>query len=191
MDAFSIDRIAIGDDIELRRFTPEDVRIVFETVSRNRDHLETFMHWMTPDYSIESAAEFIERSTAATEKKESLGFGIFRGKDLLGSIGLMNFEWKARRAEIGYWIAKDEEGKGIVSRCCKALLDLSFGPLDMNRIEIRCAAKNTKSAAIPKRFGFTFEGRLRQVELRNDGLHDFLIFGLLKSEWNDSVHHKI
>jgi ribosomal-protein-serine acetyltransferase len=61
--------------------------------------------------------------------------------------------------------------------------------LGMNRIEIRCSAENIRSAAIPKRFGFTQEGRLRQRELRQERLHDFLIFGLLRSEWESKGIH--
>jgi len=144
------------------------------------------MHWMVPGYSIESAREFIETSSAVAERKESLGFGIFVGDELIGSIGFVTFDWNSRRTEIGYWIAKDHEGKGIVSKCCGALIRLAFDELDMNRIEVRCAAGNTRSSAIPKRFGFSLEGRLRQSELRNGELHDFLIFGLLRSEWQDS-----
>ncbi len=183
MDAFSLDRVLKVDEFELRRFCRSDAETVFETVVRNREHLQPFMHWMVPEYSIDSAREFIESSTAAADNRESLGFGIFLDKELLGSIGFVNFDWKARRTEIGYWIAKDREGTGIVSRSCVALIDLAFRELEMNRIEIRCAAKNTRSAAIPKKFGFTLEGCLRQAELRNGELHDFLIFGLLRTEW--------
>ena len=59
-----------------------------------------------------------------------------------------------------------------------------FDDLAFNRIEIRCSAENLRSAAIPQRFGFKLEGHLRQAEMRNGKLHDFLIYGLLASEWS-------
>lgn len=183
MDAFEIDRIPIFDEIELRRFRDTDAGQIAETVLRNSAHLVPFMDWMTPDYSIESAKNFIVDSTESAKRKESLGFGIFRRDDLLGSIGFVNFDWMARRTEIGYWIDQTEEGRGIVSRCCETLIRVAFDDLDLNRIEIRCSNRNKRSSAIPMRFGFTLEGCLRQSEFRGGQLHDFVIFGLLRSEW--------
>jgi ribosomal-protein-serine acetyltransferase len=95
----------------------------------------------------------------------------------------VKFSWHARRTELGYWIAQNEEGKGTISKACKLLIDYAFAELDLNRIEIRCSVENTRSAAIPERLGFTLEGVLRQSHMRNGRLHDFSIYGLLRSEW--------
>ena len=71
-----------------------------------------FMHWMVPDYSLDMAREFIERSNSAAHANESLGFGIFRGPSLIGSIGFVHFDWKAKKTEIGYWIDRASREKG-------------------------------------------------------------------------------
>lgn len=170
--------------ITLRTFCVSDADIVYDVVDRNRDHLQTFMHWMTPDYSRGSAKEFIGRAVVRKEAEQGLGYGIFHDDRLTGSIGFVLFDWNARKTEIGYWIDKSEEGKGIVSAACKVLIDYAFGELGMNRIEIRCSAENRRSAAIPERFGFKKEGVLRQSEFRNGHLHDFVVYGLLADEWN-------
>jgi len=172
----------IDDDIRLRTFADGDAEVVFQTALRNRDHLIEFMHWMTPDYSISSAEEFIARSIKAVAAKSSLGFGIFRGQHFIGSIGFVQFDWAARKTEIGYWIDKLEEGKGIVTRSCERLIRYAFEDLNLNRIEIRCSTENVRSAAIPERLGFRKEGLLRQVELRNGRLHDFNVYGLLADD---------
>ena len=173
----------IGDGLVLRRFQPSDAEGVFETVRNNVDHLE-FMHWITPDYSLVMAREFIERSTNAARDKKSLSLGLFAGSRFIGSIGFTGFEINARRTEIGYWIDKAYEGRGIVMEACTRLIDYAFDQLGMNRVEIRCSAENARSAAIPERLGFKQEARLRQQEYRMGKLHDFLVFGLLRSEWD-------
>lgn len=173
----------VEDQIELREFLPEDAEAVFDAVSSNFHHLQPFMLWATPDYSLESAKTFIAQSLRQRAERESLGLGIFRGDRLIGAIGFVNFDWQAMRAEIGYWISQDEEGKGIISSACRTLIDFAFNELDLNRIEIRCSAENARSAAVPKRLGFQKEGHLRQSEFRNGRLHDFEIYGLLASEW--------
>ena len=171
------------DGITLRTFNDSDADAVFAAVSRNLEHLRPFMHWAVPDYSAESAKEFIRASIASTTDGSHLGLGIFKDGNFIGSIGYVKLDWTSRKTEIGYWIDKAEEGKGIISEACRVLIDYAFGDLGMNRIEIRCSAENRRSAAIPELFGFKKEGVLRQSEFRNGRLHDFVIYGLLADEW--------
>ena len=188
MDTWAVKSFQLDDEVILRRFIPEDAGKVFETVCRNAEHLTEFMHWMVPDYSLKMAEVFIDRSTIAANIKESLGYGFFRNDRLIGSIGFVHFDWKSRKTEIGYWIDRAEQGKGLVSKASKLLIEVAFNDFDMNRIEIRCSTLNERSAAIPRRFGFKEEGRLRQAEFRNGTLHDFFVFGLLRSEWEANNH---
>jgi ribosomal-protein-serine acetyltransferase len=172
----------IDDDIHLRRVQPEDAQAIRDTVQRNVDHLY-LMEWIKPDNSVDMATEFIERSTKAAEAGESLGFGIYRNGHYIGAIGFASFDPAARRTEIGYWIDQNEERKGIITKACRRLIDFAFNELQMNKIDLRCAAENIRSAAVAKRLGFKEEGRIRQAELRQGKLHDFLWFGLLREEW--------
>jgi ribosomal-protein-serine acetyltransferase len=172
----------LDDEIVLRAWREDDIEIALNAVLRNRDHLQAFMHWMTPDYSIDHSKKFLTDAIANTRERKSLGLGMFRGGELIGSIGFVEFDWRSRRTEIGYWIDRAEEGKGIVTRACRLLIEYAFDDLDMNRIEIRCSAENVRSAAVPERLGFTKEGFLRQAEFRNGKFHDFFVFGLLAED---------
>jgi ribosomal-protein-serine acetyltransferase len=177
----------LDDGSVLREFSESDVDAVYETVLANRQHLQTFMHWMRPEYSRQDATDFINQSIRNREERKGLGFGIFRKNRFLGSIGFVSFDWAARKTEIGYWISKDEEGKGIISNSTRLLIEFAFSELGLNRIEIRCSAENQRSSAVPKRFGFTKEGHLREAEFRNGKLHDFELYGLLAAEWKSIV----
>lgn len=172
----------VDDDISLRAWTEHDVDIAFEIVLRNREHLQTYMQWMTPDYSIESAKKFITDGIAHRLEKKTLGLALFRGDRLIGSTGFNRLDWPARVCEIGYWIDRDEEGKGIISRACRTMIDYAFQRLEMNRVEIRCSTENLRSTAVPERLGFTKEGVLRQAEVLNGRAHDFCIYGLLAED---------
>lgn len=183
LDAGVMVSFKVDSEVRLREFTLEDARAVFDAVIANRDHLSPFMHWMTPGYSIDSAKAFIEQSIEKRAARKSLSLGIFRGEQFIGSIGFVYFDWVAGKAEIGYWISADEEGKGIVTASARLLIGFAFRELELNRIEIRCSSENRRSAAIPERLGFTREGLLRMAEFRNGRLHDFEIYGLLASEW--------
>ena len=182
MDFELINSLVVDQEIALRNFDETDVARVYDLVKRNREHLREFMHWMTTDYSIESAREFINNANEAIAQCKALSLGIFRKDTLIGGIGFVLFDWKSRKTEIGYWIDKAEEGRGIITRSTVALIEYAFDKLKLNRVEIRCSAENRRSAAIPERLGFVREGRLRQAEYRNGRLHDFYVFGLLADD---------
>ena len=172
----------IDSELTLRTFTAGDADEIFATATQNRDHLQPFMRWMKPDFSLDSSKEFIARSSLGSEERKSLGFGIFRNKKLIGTIGFVYFDWEAHKTEIGYWLVKSEVGKGVVSAVCKTLFRYAFDELGLNRIEIRCSVENLRSAHVPERLGFTKEGVLRQAELLHGRLHDFNIYGLLAQD---------
>ena len=176
-------KFQVNDDFQLRQFEKTDADAVFKTVQENCERLKAFMHWMTDDYSIDHVHAFIDDAESSVKKRESCGFGIFRGIEVKGAIGFVNFDWTSRRTELGYWISRDEEGKGLVTRASKILISHAICEWNMNRIEIRCATMNTRSSAVPKRLGFTLEGTLRQFAFRNGQMHDFYVFGLLSHEW--------
>ena len=90
--------------------------------------------------------------------------------------------------EIGYWTDGEKTGRGIATEASAALTRVGMEVMGARRTEIHCAPDNAASAAIPRRLGYSFEGRLRQREPRHDGtLRDTSVFCLLASEYADSV----
>lgn len=176
----------LNHDVLVRQWQPGDADAIYAAVSQNYEHLREFMHWAKPDYSIDDARQFLEASVASAVEGRSLGFGIFRGADVIGSIGFVKFDHKVRCTEIGYWIAGSEQGRGIITQACRALVEHAFEVMNMNRIEIRCAVENVRSSAVAERLGFTKEGTLRQSEIRNGRLLDFNIYGLLAKDWQNT-----
>jgi ribosomal-protein-serine acetyltransferase len=172
----------VGNGITLRAWTEADIPIAYDIVMRERDQLRTFMRWMTDDYSFQDSEKFISAAIEKRKERNNLGLGVFRGDELIGSIGFVHFDWESRTTEIGYWIAKSEEGKGIVTAATKRLIEYTFYELNFNRIEIRCSVENKRSAAVPIRLGFQLEGTLRQAEIIHDRLHDFHIYALLAED---------
>ena len=75
-------------------------------------------------------------------------------------------------------------GKGHVTDAVRLLTGLAFEQLGANRVFIRCAERNEKSAAVARRAGFQFEGRQRNgIKDAHDNLHDVLCFSMIPEEW--------
>ncbi len=175
--------LKVRGDIELRSIDEKDAAEILEIVTRNYEHLRPFLHWVTSDYSLESAQEFVRQTQKAVAENTGQTFGIFYQEKIVGVISFVKFNWKSRRAEIGYWIDKNYEGKGIVTESCETLVNYAFEELNMNRIEIQCATENTRSRQIPERLNFKLDGVLRQFLWRHTRFFDMAVYSMLMEEW--------
>jgi len=160
----------------------KDDEQLFMLVDSCREYLRQWLPWVDGNVNVEKSREFIEAS-----KKQffsDLGFqaGIWYKDTLTGIIGFHGIDWQNRKASIGYWLHSDYQGKGIMTRACKALVDYGFEEMNLNRIEIRCAEQNFKSRAIPERLGFTREGNVRQAEWLYDHFVNHIIYSKLISD---------
>jgi ribosomal-protein-serine acetyltransferase len=101
----------------------------------------------------------------------------------VGRIGIYYIDLQNRTGTIGYWVDRDFQGRGIASKACAALLPFGFEKLNLNRIEIKCSAQNTKSQAIPERLNFVKEAVLKQAEYINNAFNDLYLYAMVKEDW--------
>lgn len=176
-------RIPLGGALELRALEPEQAEVIFAVVAANRDHLGRWLPWVSSTREPADTRAFLHQVAGNRARGQTAAYGIWAQEELAGLIGLHDIDSSNGSAQIGYWIAARFEGQGMITRAVRALLELAFGPLGLERIEIRCAAGNLRSQAIPMRLGFTFEGTLRRAQWLNGARVDLRIYGLLREEW--------
>jgi ribosomal-protein-serine acetyltransferase len=177
--------IIVRNGLELRRRTEADAEAVFQSIDRNREYLKQWLPWLDDSKTVEDLRKYIQNDIAEFEKKEGCDFGIWYEGQWIGGIGFSSFGTKDRKTSIGYWLSEDFQGKGIMTDCVRALVNYGFEHLNLNRIVIRAAARNTKSRAIPERLGFKEEGILRQSEWLYDHFVDLVMYSLLREEWSE------
>ncbi|CAM4458361.1 RimJ/RimL family protein N-acetyltransferase [Paenibacillus endophyticus] len=101
--------------------------------------------------------------------------------ELVGSSGLHRIDWEARKFEIGYWVRTSCSGMGYISEAVEAITGFAIQELAANRIEIRCDARNIRSAKVAERSGYTREGILRKEKAAVDGsLRDTMVFAKVR-----------
>ena len=175
--------LSAGDDVELDLLDEAQAEELFALVNANRTHLREWLPWLDQNTEVEHTRTFIRATRKQHEERNGFTCGIrFQGQ-LVGVVGLHAIDWANRKTSIGYWLTRYHQGRGIVTRACRALLPHLFGELGMNCVEIGCAPGNAKSAAIPERLGFTREGLLRQREWLYDHFVDHAVYSLLAAEW--------
>jgi len=175
--------ILIDDELLMRSFQPEDAAELFRAVDASRQHLRPWLNWVDPTTKPEHSQQFIQQSLQQLNNQEAIALGIFSGRQIIGSVGMHNWDHKLRKAMLGYWIDKEHEGKGIIHKCMHRFINFLFEKTDLNKLEIHFVPLNTRSAVVAGKLGFKTEGILRQSHLRNGMLEDMVITGLLKPEW--------
>lgn len=116
---------------------------------------------------------------------EDWTFGIFdiHGTRVLGGAGL-HPRGTTDRVELGYWLRTDSTGRGFAFEAAHALCAAAFGHSDVARIDILCDVENRRSAAIPRRLGFSVTEGFRQgVVTSRATSRDTQRWTLLRSEF--------
>ncbi|MFD1810699.1 GNAT family N-acetyltransferase [Rhodococcus gannanensis] len=104
------------------------------------------------------------------------------GGPVLGMIGLGALD--ASAAEVGFWLAPESRGHGILTRALNMVCDFGFrqDTLALGRIEWRAFVGNTASAGVARRVGFRFEGTARSGGVQRGSRRDMWIAALLPDD---------
>lgn len=173
----------IDENLRLALPEPRHADEIVRLVQLNMEHLKPWMPWAVDDYSDEHARQWIRRTLDEFAKDGRFNALILLDEKMIGTIGFHDLDTANRHAAIGYWVDKGYEGRGIITRCCRVLIDYLFDTMKLNRVQINCSVENGRSRAIPERLGFTLEGVLRQMELVDGRFGDWAVYGLLREEW--------
>jgi len=104
---------------------------------------------------------------------------------LVGGIGLKfndPEEVHGRTVELGYWLAKDRWGKGVVSAVVPRFVEWVWLALPgINRMEAQVYGGNERSAGVLVRAGFELEGKLRGKVWKDGEVKDLWMYGLVRA----------
>jgi ribosomal-protein-serine acetyltransferase len=175
----------VDGEIELRALDEPDAETLFVLTDRNRDHLRAWLPWVDGTRTVHDTQAFIR--TAREQEREGDGFqaGIWYRGELAGVVGYHRIDWPRRRVALGYWLGQAFEGRGIMTRACRALVDHAVRELSLERVEIRAATENLRSRAIPLRLGFDEDGVVRRAEWLYDHFVDHVVYGMPRARWSE------
>lgn len=167
----------------IRSFTLDDLDELAAVVQANHEHLSPWLPWVGSIHAAEDERMYVQMGMDKELHNNGFEAGIYWHGRLVGSIGMHYVAPETRATELGYWLSADSTGHGLMTMCVRAVLAYCFDTLQLNRVEIRAAAGNLRSKAVPERLGFRLEGVLRQAHALYGTLHDLAIYGLLAEEW--------
>jgi ribosomal-protein-serine acetyltransferase len=172
----------LSDRVRLRLLEERDAPAFYGVIERNRDYLAQWMPW-APGQTEEGTLQFIRSTRSQLAESNGLNTAIEVDGDLGGMVGMVRLDKRNHSTELGYWLAEEHQGQGIMTAGVRAYLDYAFGSLGLRRVAIGAGTENRRSRAIPERLGFTYEGTLRQAEALGERSHDVAFYSMLADEW--------
>lgn len=176
-------KMEVDETISLEFLEEIHAESLLNLVNNNRAYLREWLPWVDHMQSVTDFIRYIRDTKKRVAEKTDFGYAIIIDNNIVGRIGLYHINHQNKIGEIGYWLADGWQGRGIVTKCCAAIINHGFTQLGLNRIEIKCGVGNDKSRAIPEKLSFKQEGILRQAEMLNGKYIDLYIYALLKEEW--------
>ncbi|GAB2783941.1 GNAT family N-acetyltransferase [Streptomyces daliensis] len=151
---------------------PEIPRWIPVPVPYEREHAEEFVLGVSPD---------------GWQSDTMYNFGVFtRDGAFVGSMGLVRLgllRTPDRQAELGFWTAREQRGKGYTMEAARAVIDWAFAGLGVERLEWVAQVGNEGSLAVALRLGFVLEGVQRARIAHRGTRRDARVAALLPTDW--------
>ena len=117
----------------------------------------------------------------SSDPKDTLAYAIDIDGTAVGSIGAFRQgNIHCRTAELGYYLAEEYWGRGIMTEAVKLLCEKVFAETDILRIFAEPFAYNIGSRHVLEKAGFQFEGIMRSNAVKNGQILDMALYGLTR-----------
>lgn len=176
-----MEHIRIDDKLRLELLKPSMASVIFESIDKDREYLQKWLPFVEHTKQLSDTEAFISGVTAKNNKRDKI-FSIWYKEEFAGLIGFKDTDWVNRKTEIGYWLVKNMQGKGLITKSIGKLIRYAFQKQKLNRIQIKVAESNKQSEAIPIKLGFRLEGTEREGELHLNQYFNLKVYSLLRSE---------
>jgi ribosomal-protein-alanine N-acetyltransferase len=163
--------------------------------TRESDIEDLFRVYSDPEvtryYNLDTLTDLEQARQIIRRRQEALSRGHIRwalclkeDDRYIGSCGLPFSLEYWRVAELGYELARDLWGRGLMTEAVPAVCRYAFDALGMQRVEAQVMPGNGASIRVLEKCGFRCEGLLRGRGFWKEQSHDLLMFGLLREDSN-------
>jgi RimJ/RimL family protein N-acetyltransferase len=172
----------------IRCYNPADAPLLENSVTESLNHLLPWMPWAAVEPEpLDAKIERLRNFRARFDLGQDFTYGIFTPTQdrLIGGAGL-HTRIGPDALEIGYWLHKDFTNQGYATETAAALTRVGFEIHKVGRIEIHCAGTNLRSAAVPRKLGYTLDATLQKRGFHNGQPTSGLLWSLFIEDYPKS-----
>lgn len=164
---------------KIRKWKLSDAKELAAAVS-NKKVQDNLRDGLPYPYTEQDGKDYISVMLSANEN-ETFAFAITADDKVVGSIGVFRQEnIHKQTAELGYYIAEEYWGRGIMTEAVKQICAYVFDRSDIIRIYAEPFAYNDASCRVLEKAGFQYEGTLRSNAVKNGRVVDMKMYALVK-----------
>lgn len=168
----------------LRPWQPGDADALFEAASESVESVGRWLPWCHAGYRRDEGEAWIALAQAGWQQGELFAFALFDTEShaVVGGMGLNQLDRQHRSANLGYWVRRTWQGKGIAARAAPIVARFGFDTLGLVRVEIVCAEQNLASRRCAEKTGAGYEGLARHRLVIGDTPVDAAVYALIPSD---------
>lgn len=160
---------------------------LYKLINNNRERLKNwFPKTVSSITDVIKAEEFILERIKGMQENKNFSFGIWEkiSNTLIGHLFLHDIDWTIAKVELGFYITKEKEGKGLMKEALSIVIKFCFETLELKKILLRIAPENERSTILSENLGFTKEGIIRNDFITIDGiLKDLIYYGMTLKDY--------
>jgi ribosomal-protein-alanine N-acetyltransferase len=169
------------EGITLRPWSIKDA-VTLAGIADNRNIADNLRDGFPHPYSLKDARNWL--GMILPENIPPRFFAVTIDKQLVGSIGIVSkTDIYRKNFEIGYFLAQEHWGKGIITKAIKAATSYAFKEFDVIRVYAEPFSDNTGSRRALEKAGFSLEATLKRNVIKNGIIKDSCIYAVLKEDF--------
>ena len=168
--------------LRLRPYRADDVEAMFALYSDPR----VMRYWSFPPWvEMAQARIYLDKVTTGMDSGEIFPWAIAEcaSDRLIGALTLHSLHVEQLRAEVGYSLSPEYQGRGLAAEALRCGLTHAFDSLGLVRVEADIDPRNEASCRLLEKIGFQREGLLRKRWRVNGEVCDSAFYGLLADEF--------
>ncbi len=175
--------LRLGDGLSLRLRERHHVAELAARLADEHEHLAPSFGWAArqgPEEATRQVHQGLERFRSGRGWHADL----CEAGEVVGAMWLHDLQGPGGSTEVGYWLRRDRQGRGLVSRAMRGLHRHFFEGCGLGRVSIAVEPGHARSEAVARRLGYTPEAVLRGAHQAADGrVVDLAFHGLLREAW--------
>lgn len=151
--------IELGDDIRMSLTTAADADAGYAYHDRNREFFSKTLDFAA-GFTYDQAVERFRENEDSIAAGNFIEYRIWDGEEMIGSVDMLFAD--ADVASLGYTLAEHVQGRGIITRASRVVIDFAFNQKGVNRVLLDIKPHNMPSQRVAARLGAHKTGQLTQ-----------------------------
>ena len=171
----------------LRKWRLSDAKDLAKALN-NEKILNNLRDGLPFPYTEQDAHEYIS-AMLSSDEASTFAYAVTINDRAIGSIGAFRQSNIHRQtAELGYYLAEEYWGLGIMTEAIRQVCDILFATTDILRIYAEPFTYNTGSRRALEKAGFCYEGTMKNNAVKNGKVLDMAMYSLTRTM--EAYHEK-